>query len=52
VSTRVMTFVTKFYTLPYSGSRERGNEPSSSIKGREFLDLLSGYQFLKEDCAP
>jgi len=28
---------------PVAGSREHGNEPSSSIKGWEFLDKLSDY---------
>jgi hypothetical protein len=34
------------------GSCEHGNEPSDSIKGREFLDYLSDCQFLKKDPAP
>jgi hypothetical protein len=29
---------------------EYGNEPSGFIKDGEFLDQLSNYQFLKEDC--
>jgi hypothetical protein len=29
-----------------------GNEPLGSIKGGEFLDQLSDYHVLKEDCAP
>jgi hypothetical protein len=28
---------------PVAGSSERDNEPSGSIKGGEFLDLLSDY---------
>jgi hypothetical protein len=28
---------------PVAGSCEHGNEPSVSIKGREFLDQLSDY---------
>jgi hypothetical protein len=28
---------------PVAGSCEHGNEPLCSIKGREFLDLLSDY---------
>jgi hypothetical protein len=32
---------------PATGSCEHGNEPSSSIKGGEFLDQLSDYQLLK-----
>jgi hypothetical protein len=31
------------------GSCECSNELSCSIKGREFLDQLSNYQFLKSD---
>jgi hypothetical protein len=34
---------------PVVGSCEHGNEPSSSIKGGEFLDELSDSQFLKKD---
>jgi len=34
------------------GSCEHGNEPSSCIKGEEFLDELSYYQFLKKGSAP
>jgi len=30
------------------GSCEHGNEPSDSIKGRKFLDQLSGHQLLKQ----
>jgi len=30
-------------------SCEHGNEPSSSVKGGEFLDQLSDYQLLKKD---
>jgi hypothetical protein len=35
---------------PVAGSCKHGNEPSSSIKGREFLDLLNNYQLLEEVC--
>jgi hypothetical protein len=39
--------------LPVGGGCcEHGNEPSDSIKGREFLDQLSDSQLLKEDSAP
>jgi hypothetical protein len=31
------------------GCYEHGNEPPGFIKGREFLDQSSDYQFLKED---
>jgi hypothetical protein len=31
---------------------EHGNEPSRSIKGGEFLDLLSDCQLFKKDSAP
>jgi hypothetical protein len=34
-----------------AGSSEHGNEPSGSIKDREFLDYLINYQHLKKDCA-
>jgi hypothetical protein len=34
-----------------AGSCEHGNEPSCSIKGGEFIDLLSDCQLLK-DSAP
>lgn len=30
------------------GSCEHGNETSGFIKGKEFLDWLSDYQFLKK----
>jgi hypothetical protein len=33
-------------------SCEHGNEPSSSIKGGEFIDSLSACQLLKNDSAP
>jgi hypothetical protein len=33
-------------------SCEHDNEPSGSIKGEEFLEYLSDYQFLKKDSAP
>jgi hypothetical protein len=35
---------------PVVGSCENDNKPS--IKGGEFLDWLSYYQFLNKDCAP
>jgi hypothetical protein len=44
--------VMKCYKGPRVGSCEQGNEPSGSIKGEEFLDLLSDYQLLKKDAAP
>jgi hypothetical protein len=31
---------------------EHGNDPSSSIKGKEFLDQLSDYKLLNRECAP
>jgi hypothetical protein len=34
------------------GRCEHGNEPSGSIKDREFLDKLSDCQFLKKDYTP
>jgi hypothetical protein len=34
------------------GSCEHGNEPSVSVKGWEFLDLLSEYKLLKKDSGP
>jgi hypothetical protein len=37
---------------PVAGCCEHGNEPSGSIKGREFLDKLSDCQLLKKDSAP
>jgi len=33
-------------------SCEHSNEPSSSVKGREFFDWLSNYLLLKKDSAP
>jgi hypothetical protein len=33
------------------GCCEHGNDPSSSIKGEEFLKRLSNYKHLKNDCA-
>jgi hypothetical protein len=33
-------------------SCEHGNEPSVSIKGREFLEQLSGYYLLKNNSSP
>jgi hypothetical protein len=33
------------------GSCEHGNVPLGSIKCGEFLDQLSGYQFLRKDSA-
>jgi hypothetical protein len=35
-----------------AGCCEHGIEPSSSIKGGEFLDCLSDYKCLKKDLAP
>jgi hypothetical protein len=35
-----------------AGSCECGNEPSGSIKFREFLDKLGIYWFLKKNSAP
>jgi hypothetical protein len=35
-----------------TGTCEHSSEPSDSIKGREFFDQLSDYQFLKKDSAP
>jgi len=32
-------------------SCEHGNEPSVSIKGWGFLDYLSDYKLLKNDCS-
>jgi hypothetical protein len=32
-----------------AGSCEHGNEHSSSIKGRTFLDKVSEYQLLRKD---
>jgi hypothetical protein len=32
-----------------TGSCEHGNEPSVSLKNREFLDQLSKYYLLKKD---
>jgi hypothetical protein len=34
---------------PGAGSCGHSNDPSGSIKGQEFLDQLSNYQFLKKD---
>jgi hypothetical protein len=34
---------------PVAGSREDGNESSSSVKGGEFLDKLNNYKLLKKD---
>jgi hypothetical protein len=31
---------------------QHGNKTSGSIRGEDFLDLVSEYQVLKEDCAP
>jgi len=31
---------------------EHGNEPSGTIKGREFIGYLSDCQLLKKDCTP
>jgi hypothetical protein len=33
------------------GCCEHGNEPSGSIKSKEFLDELSDYHLLKKDCS-
>jgi hypothetical protein len=38
--------------LCLEGTSEHSNEPSGSIKGREFLDWLSDFQLLKKDSAP
>jgi hypothetical protein len=35
-----------------AGFCEHGDERSSSIEGREFLDWLSDYELLKKDSAP
>jgi hypothetical protein len=35
-----------------TGCCEHGNEPSCSMRGGEFLDLLSNYQLLKTDSVP
>jgi hypothetical protein len=37
---------------PVAGSCEQSNEPSGSIRRREFLDKLSDYELLKEESAP
>jgi len=37
---------------PVAGCCVHGNKPSGSIKSREFLDYVSGYQLLKKDSAP
>jgi len=42
----------KCYTRSWARSCEHDNEPSGSIKGREFLDWLSGYWLLKKDSTP
>jgi hypothetical protein len=34
------------------GSYGHGNEPLDSIKGGEFIEYVSNYQLLKEDCGP
>jgi hypothetical protein len=34
-----------------AGSCEHGNEPSSTVKGGEFLDKLGDCQLLKKDVA-
>jgi hypothetical protein len=36
---------------PVAGSYEHGNGPSGSIKGRQFLDQLSDFQYFKNDPA-
>jgi hypothetical protein len=33
------------------GSNNHGNEDSNSVKGEEFIELLSYYQLLKKDCS-
>jgi hypothetical protein len=33
------------------GSCKHGNEHFAFIKGRKFINLMSDYQLLKEDCA-
>jgi hypothetical protein len=35
-----------------ASSCEEGNEPSSTIKGGEFLDKLCHYQLLSKDSGP
>jgi hypothetical protein len=35
-----------------AGCCEHGNEPSGSVKGKEFLDKLSYYELLNKDSAP
>jgi len=37
---------------PRTGSYEHGNEPSGSIKGKTFLNQLSGYWLFKKGSAP
>jgi len=37
---------------PVAGCYEQSNEPSGSVKGREFFDQLSNCQLLKKDSAP
>jgi hypothetical protein len=34
------------------GSSEHGNEPSCSIKGKEFFDKLSDYKLINKDSYP
>jgi hypothetical protein len=41
-----------WFRIPVAISCERGNETSGSIKGGEFIDYLSNYQFLKKDSTP
>jgi hypothetical protein len=43
---------TKYWSKNLKGSCERGNKPSGSIKGGEFLDCLRDYLLLKKDSAP
>jgi hypothetical protein len=37
---------------PVAGSCVYGNEPSGSIKGVEFFDMLNDYQLFKKDSGP
>jgi len=37
---------------PVADRSEQGSEPSGSMKGGEFLEQLSDYQFLKKDSVP
>jgi hypothetical protein len=51
-----LVLITSFHTrsrhiLPHPASCDQGNEPSGSIKGREFLDQLNDCQLLKTDSA-